>query len=266
MSLHTFLGVFSEESEVKVNDRFGLGSPIPMMVIISLYLLIVLKLGPSLMKSREPYRLKTFIVFYNMFQVCSCAYISYKCVTSSIPIMEFWRCAPVLPNTHWERLFNHLGIVTFWLKATELTETLVFVLRKKQRQVSFLHVFHHAIMLFLTYIVVKFYKANQAFFPLFLNCNVHIIMYLYYLLAAALPKKVAARLTPFKKFITTIQLIQFVFILIQILITYITGCSVPNQVLIMYMLIVSAFFYMFYDFYKKNYNAKRRRSSVAMQK
>lgn len=37
----------------------------------------------------------------------------------------------------------HLTAFSFWLKASEMCETMVFVLRKKYNQVSFLHVFHH---------------------------------------------------------------------------------------------------------------------------
>lgn len=219
------------------------------------------------MKSRKPFQLKTYMVLYNMLQVFCCSYISYKSMASDIPIMKFWKCVPVLPHTEFDRIFNHTGILTFWLKVLELSETVVFVLRKKQRQVSVLHVVHHSSMLFLTYLIIKFYKANQAFFPLVLNCNVHIVMYLYYLLAAVLPQNILAKLKPFKKFITTLQMVQFTFILIQVFTAYVTGCTVPKELLITYMVIVSVFFYLFYQFYKENYNVKERRSPpVGMQK
>ncbi|XP_055921133.1 elongation of very long chain fatty acids protein 4-like [Eupeodes corollae] len=264
--MNNFLDVFSATSEVRVNDRFGVSSYIPMLIIIVSYLLIVLKIGPSFMKNREPYQLKAFIIVYNIFQVFSCYYISYKAFNSTIPIFQFWKCIPIVPKTDWDRVFNHLGILTFWLKASELSETVVFVLRKKQRQVSFLHLFHHTTMLFLTYQVIKYYKVNQAFFALVLNCNVHVIMYTYYLLAAILPSKILSKVKLLKKFITMIQMIQFSFILIQVFTSLVTKCNVPKQVLISYMVIVSAFFYMFYDFYKKTYNAKRRQSIEGLKK
>ena len=76
-------------------------------------------------------------------------------------------------------------------------------------------------------------------------------------MAAILPAKIVARLTPFKKAITTIQMIQFAMILLQVVVALSRGCKVPPVILSIYVLIISAFFYMFYDFYKKNYSAKK---------
>lgn len=44
-------------------------NPWPMIIIVSAYLLIVLKLGRKFMENREPFDLKGVIKAYNIFQI-----------------------------------------------------------------------------------------------------------------------------------------------------------------------------------------------------
>lgn len=47
----------------------------------------------------------------------------------------------------------------YMLKIVELVETVFFVLRKKQNQVSALHVYHHVSMVLLAWIGVKYFPG-----------------------------------------------------------------------------------------------------------
>ncbi|NXU62659.1 ELOV7 protein, partial [Horornis vulcanius] len=55
-----------------------------------------------------------------------------------------------------------------------------FVLRKKNNQVTFLHVFHHSIMPWTWWFGVKFAAGGLGTFHALLNCIVHVVMYTYY--------------------------------------------------------------------------------------
>lgn len=59
-----------------------MGSPIPIITVVALYLLVVLKLGPDYMKDREPYRLKNLMRIYNIAQVLYNAAVLY--IVSSV--------------------------------------------------------------------------------------------------------------------------------------------------------------------------------------
>jgi len=48
------------------------------------------------------------------------------------------------------------------LKITELADTLIFVLRKKHDQVSFLHVYHHTATLLLAWISCKYAPGTRS--------------------------------------------------------------------------------------------------------
>lgn len=107
-----------------------------------------------------------------------------------------------------------------------------FVLRKKQNQITFLHVFHHSVMpwswwwgIMLTpgkdrLVLVSRHKGNfskmtdivspisaggMGSFHAMVNTMVHVIMYTYYGLAAAGPR--FQRFLWWKKYMTAIQLV-----------------------------------------------------------
>jgi len=237
--------------------RFGLTSPNVMLSALGFYLLFIYYIGPRFMKTRKAYELKTFIIFYNIGQVMACLYILYRVyLATEFQIMKFWKCFFTSTNPDALEIYDSIIYFTFWLKMVELIETIIFVLRKKQNQVSYLHVFHHCSTITLVYIMGNNYRALLALYPLVLNCCVHVIMYTYYLAAAVCDQRTIQRLTPIKKSITIIQMIQFVLILSQAVVHFMY-CSVPKIVVGYYATVVIVIFYGFYDFYKKAYNSNK---------
>lgn len=108
------------------------------------------------------------------------------------------------------------SIYTYFIaKVTELLDTIFFVLRKKYNQVTFLHVYHHFLMFWSPWFVVKYEPSISTVFLGTLNSFVHIIMYSYYGLSA-FPSM--SKYLWWKKYITRMQLVcQFViFIYIRI--------------------------------------------------
>lgn len=91
-------------------------------------------------------------------------------------------------------------------KITELLDTVFFVLKKNDRQITFLHVYHHSINVILTWIAIKINSINpSAAFLGSLNGFVHVIMYTYYGLSA-FPSM--TKYLWWKKYITTLQLVS----------------------------------------------------------
>lgn len=185
------------------------------------------------------------------------------------------------------RRHYRLAYFVFLLKLSELSETVVFVLRKKQSQVTKLHVFHHFATVTLIYLLINHNEKNggyfsfnlqteitdlnfvylifgskgcDALFPILLNSIVHIIMYSYYLISAVADKNFVRRLKPIKQSITIMQMVQFVLILIHAVIVM-TFCGVPKATFYYFIIVIVVIFYGFYDFYKDSYNRDQRRKS-----
>lgn len=97
------------------------------------------------------------------------------------------------------------------LKIVDFTETVMFVLRKKNKQISTLHVYHHVSSMILTWISVKYLAGEMATFITLINCSVHVIMYIYYLLAV-FGSHVQAIIMPVKPYITILQMASIIVI------------------------------------------------------
>ncbi|XP_065370199.1 very long chain fatty acid elongase 4 [Calliphora vicina] len=237
----------------EVDNRFGLTSPLFTISVIASYLLFVYQIGPRFMKNRPAFQLKQFMTIYNVLQVGACLYI----VTAiwdleSWGIFDFNKCITYEVNTLNRAKFDTLTYFTFWLKIAELCDTVVFVLRKKERQITYLHVFHHSSTITLVYLFLKYYRGNGALYPIYLNSWVHVIMYTYYFFANICSAEVMKKFISIKKSITIIQMIQFCFILAHAAIMW-SNCQIPALLKAYHCLIVLVIFYGFYDFYKKAY-------------
>lgn len=98
--------------------------------------------------NRSAFNLKAFMIFYNVYQIIA----SVNCVRLFLSTgARFWSLeCPDTHNVSKETIYDIANFL-YWLKVTELSETIVFILRKKMNQVSLLHVFHHCSTIGLVY-------------------------------------------------------------------------------------------------------------------
>lgn len=143
-------------------------------------------------------------------------------------------------------------------KVIDLSDTVFFVLRKKSSQVTFLHVYHHAIMVVQSFALLKYAYGEQSLFAAFLNSLVHVVMYAYYLLSSLGPEW-QKRLW-WKRYITSFQLVQFVLIIISLAIPLVKNCPTNKFTSISLIALVSSFLYLFSQFYKQSYVRKEENS------
>ena len=81
-------------SDRRVTDWLLLGDLWPTILILFCYLIIVFQLGPRYMKNRPAYDLRTFIKFYNLFQILSNFYI-VKEILAVYPNAGAFQCLQV---------------------------------------------------------------------------------------------------------------------------------------------------------------------------
>lgn len=154
---------FSEE----FSDKYLVWSSLLVLVIIfSFYLFFVLSAGPKFMAKKEPYELKQFIRCYNCFQVVVCTFFVAGGLHSFAPKFLF-KCESFSFLKNEEKWKVFIGIWLFLgLRVLEFLETVFFVLRKKHRQASFLHIYHHIGSAFMVWL---FIAMNAGEFEKILN-------------------------------------------------------------------------------------------------
>ncbi len=193
------------------NYRIVSGGPQILLLFMFSWLLFVTKIGPYFMRNRKPFELRQIMLVYNIFMVISNAYffvLSIKWLKFGESLFEF-EFPPRNDTSNETLLLIDQTANYFYMKFIDLLDTIFFVLRKKNSQITFLHLYHHFMVPVLCWAMLKLAPTVQsiAIFA-FLNTLVHVIMYSYYALAAFGPK--IQKYLWWKKYITIAQLIQFV--------------------------------------------------------
>lgn len=76
-----------------------------------------------------------------------------------------------------------LSQVWFLNKYSDLIETGFFVLRRKFNQVSFLHVYHHVVVIYYAFMSYVEGPGGHQVLTGVMNCSVHAMMYFYYFMS-----------------------------------------------------------------------------------
>lgn len=86
-------------------------------------------------------------------------------------------------------------------------------------------------------------------------------MYFYYMVAAMGPQY--QKYLWWKKYMTSIQLVQFILILGYMLLVGAKGCNMPKTLTFFFVANTIIFLYLFGNFYRKTYNSKKAGSTAA---
>ncbi|XP_047516267.1 elongation of very long chain fatty acids protein-like [Pieris napi] len=253
------------KSQFKELDELPLmRTPGPILMILAAYLLFVLKVGPALMTKREPYKLTAVLVLYNFFQVVLSAFMVYRYAT----MMSEYGIAPTTCHMH-DKSTRETILLDIWIyfaaKVTELLDTIFFVLRKKDSQVTFLHLYHHSVMMIGTWMYLKYWPSYTLFFIGFMNALVHVFMYTYYGLAALGPK--VTKYIFWKKYMTKFQLLQFFCIIAHYIVAVNkTECPPTKGVAIFIGGNTLFFAFLFLNFYFQNYRSRNLVKDKTLEK
>ncbi|KPJ18108.1 Elongation of very long chain fatty acids protein 4 [Papilio machaon] len=227
-------------------------TPWPGLLIIAIYLMTVCRWLPEYMKDRPAYDLRKTIVLYNIFQIMCCVCVLYQSLKLGWLSRYRMVCEPIGDGPESLDYAWKVCYAYFVIKLIDLLDTVFFVLRKKQNQVSFLHVYHHFGMVAVAWGMVKWVPGGHMTLLVPINSFVHIIMYTYYLLTVwdeSYKKSIW-----WKKHVTQIQIVQFTILLVHFTALVLAkDCSIPRQPA--YILIPQNLFMflLFSEFYYKTY-------------
>lgn len=257
---------FDKHGDPRTNNWLLMSSPFPTLAICFSYVYLVKVFGPRLMENRKPMDLRYVLIAYNLFQVLFSAWLFYELSMSGWLTGHYsLRCQPVDYSNHPVTL--RMVNVCWWYyfsKFTEFFDTIFFVLRKKNEHVSTLHVIHHGCMPMSVWFGVKFTPGGHSTFFGLLNTFVHIIMYTYYLLAALGPQM--HKYLWWKKYLTTLQMAQFVAIMVHAFQLLFIDCNYPRAFVWWIGMHAVMFFFLFKEFYNQSYNRSRKLKEAMLLK
>ncbi|XP_012265674.2 elongation of very long chain fatty acids protein [Athalia rosae] len=250
--LEWYRDLMYNKNDPRTSDWFLASGPGPIITIVVSYVYFSVSAGPRYMKDRKPYSLRTTLLVYNLVQVFLSIYLVYEGLMSGWLHEYSYTCQPVDYSKSPSAMRMARAVYLYFIcKLIELLDTVFFVLRKKQRQISFLHLYHHSMMPICAWIGVRFVAGGHPTLLGVINSFIHIIMYSYYMLAALGPE--VQKYLWWKKYLTTLQIVQFGIILIHNGQILFTNCNFPKPLAMLLVINASAFLYMFGSFYLKNY-------------
>ncbi|KAL8520991.1 hypothetical protein ACS0TY_011507 [Phlomoides rotata] len=252
---------FISQYEWKPNQTPG-SSPLFLAVTVTTYLTLTLSLHhfPHPL-TVPPAALRLITAVHNLILCLLSLLMAVGCTLSTLhqtpPHLPIWPlCFPIGqtpprgPTFFWAHVF-------YFSKILEFVDTLLILLSgSRSRRLSFLHVYHHAVVLVMCYVWLA---TSQSLFPVALvtNATVHVVMYGYYLLCA-----VGIR-PSWKRLVTDFQIFQFVFSFLVsgwMLRYHFSGSGCEGIWGWCFNAIFNAsLLALFVDFHLKNYNAKKKR-------
>uniref|UniRef100_A0A1I8HNZ0 Elongation of very long chain fatty acids protein n=1 Tax=Macrostomum lignano TaxID=282301 RepID=A0A1I8HNZ0_9PLAT len=215
--------------------------------------LIAVKVGQRLMASRQPFRLRWPLFAYNICLVVLNFHIFSELLYCSWKRNYNYLCQHIdySDNPYEVRIAKALWWYYF-SKCIEFMDTMFFVLRKKNTQISFLHLYHHATMFPIWWIGVKWVAGGQSFLGAMINSFIHVLMYTYYGLSSL--GEAVQKFLWWKRYLTRLQLIQFFIGMLVGTHSLLTGCgAVPIWMEYSGMVYGLSMIALFANFYHKEY-------------
>ncbi|XXQ31601.1 Elongation of fatty acids protein [Plasmodiophora brassicae] len=208
---------------------------------------------------RKGYDMTRFSIVHNLAMTCLSAYMFVETARQAyINNYTLWNNA-VDPSPAGYGMARIIYI--FYLsKYLEFIDSFIIVARFKLRQLAFIHVYHHASIVFICWAACYFWPGGDTYFAVMLNSFVHIILYGYYFATCFIkkpePNKKVHWSNPFfwRKYITTLQLAQFMAMLVQsVYMLTVKDARYSRKgaaYLCLYMITMQ---YVFGAFFRKNY-------------
>lgn len=249
-----FYHYLCHDIDPRVKDWLFMSDPIIPTLIIIAYLLFVYY-GPKWMENRKPLHLQKVLVVYNFSMVIVSAYIVQEFLLGGWLFDYSLGCQLVdYSNTPKAIRMARATWAFFIAKFVELLDTVFFILRKKNSQVTFLHVFHHGCLPMFWWWGVKAVPGGFGTFHGLVNCSVHVVMYFYYGMAALGPKY--QKYLWWKKYVTKFQLAQFFIVTIHNAQLLFIDCAYPWKYAAFIQGFTTIVAVLFLNFYIQTYRRK----------
>ncbi|KAG5511478.1 hypothetical protein JKF63_07442 [Porcisia hertigi] len=210
------------------------------------YLVVVLLLR-RFMKKRPAYSLKYPMMVYNAVQVA-------LSLMMAVSLSPFLAQGGFNLNGGFTNSIELCILIHYMTKFLDMFDTYFMVLRRKEEQLSFLHVYHHLTIGLIWGLLLRNGVANgTAFFGAWINSAVHALMYLHYLYTSL------GYTNPFKKYLTQVQMLQFAFCVLHAVLALVSDTQIPKPWAGLQLCYHMTLLYLFLQFYRKDVRKLKRK-------
>ncbi|XP_042570077.1 elongation of very long chain fatty acids protein 2-like [Cyprinus carpio] len=240
-------------SDTRVRGWLLLDSYTPTFLLTITYLLTIC-LGTKYMRNRPAYSLKHVLLLYNFSLTMLSLYMLVELISSVWSAGYRLQCQGLHEAGEGD---IRVAKVLWWYYSSKLVEfldTIFIVLRKKNNQISFLHVYHHASMFNIWWCVLNWIPCGQSFFGPTLNSFIHILMYSYYGLST-IPSM--HKYLWWKRYLTQAQLVQFLLTITHTVSAWVVPCGFPLGCLKFQTFYMCTLVTLFVNFYMQTYRKRK---------
>ncbi|ESO13144.1 hypothetical protein HELRODRAFT_105761 [Helobdella robusta] len=134
----------------------------PSIALTVMYLLAVYA-TVKFMENRKPFSCYWAMLAYNVTLVVLNFHIWFQLITATTRRRYSYSCQPVDYSDNPDEISIAKALWWFYIsKLVEFFDTILFALRKKNSQITFLHVYHHATMFPIWWIGIKWVAGGQC--------------------------------------------------------------------------------------------------------
>ncbi|XP_064472829.1 very long chain fatty acid elongase AAEL008004-like [Ornithodoros turicata] len=215
----------------RTKEWFAAGNVPLLLTLLVSYVYFVKIRGPRIMKNRKPMdHVKPLIIVYNAAMVLTNVYFCYNFLRRTYFGGGYsFACQGIDYGARDRATMELLELCWwyFWVRVADFLDTVFFVLRKKDAHISFLHVAHHCLVVFNGWYGLSYGPDGQIMMVICVNSFVHIVMYSYYFLSLLGPAM--KRYLWWKKYLTQLQILQFVMLLPHGVTPLFKDCGYPRM-------------------------------------
>ncbi|KAL1419156.1 hypothetical protein MTO96_005263 [Rhipicephalus appendiculatus] len=230
------------------------------------YVYFVKIAGPRWMRDRKPFDLRWAVLTYNALTVLANAYFAVKLfglTYGSGHYSLFCQGINYQSPTETDMAILKLGWWYSFVRIGDFMDTIFFVLRKKNSQITFLHVIHHFLVVLSGWFYINFGGDGHTALGACVNALIHVIMYSYYFLAALGPSM--QKYLWWKRYLTKLQIAQFVGLMLHMTTTLFYDCGYPRRLALLALSQGFLGLGLFINFYVQSY-VKPRKSNAEREK
>ncbi|SPQ94746.1 unnamed protein product (mitochondrion) [Plasmodiophora brassicae] len=239
-----------------------------LLLAVAAYLVLLFLAKQAMLKRGKGFELKTFSLMHNLAMTALSLYMFVQtCRELYIQKYSLWN-NPVDPTPAGDGM-AHVIYVFYISKFFEFIDSFIIVARFRLRQLAFIHVYHHTSIVFICWAACYFWPGGDSYFVVLLNSFVHVVLYGYYFASSIVEKpQPGARVSwasPYfwRRYITTLQLCQFVAMLGQSLYMLTVKEARYSRKGAAYLgIYMLTMLYVFGSFYKENYKGGKARAKL----